>query len=111
MHEGDHAAGAPNRRKLDAARGRVGEQLGRELLDAYLASLKAKADVKINQANLEKEVSAQRRSNIATCARGAGDARLGAAAPVTLGSASWTAQLPSLGVARRSFGALSSLDR
>jgi hypothetical protein len=29
--------------------------MGRELVAAYVASLKAKADVKINQANLEKE--------------------------------------------------------
>jgi hypothetical protein len=33
--------------------------MGRELVTAYVASLKAKADVKINQANLEKEGSAE----------------------------------------------------
>ena len=33
----------------------MSEQIGREMLTAYLASLKAKADVKINQANLEKK--------------------------------------------------------
>jgi len=37
-----------------AASARLSEQLGRELLNAYLATLKTKADVKINQANLEK---------------------------------------------------------
>jgi len=41
--------------KLTAANTRIGEQLGRELLNAYLATLKEKADVKINQANLEKK--------------------------------------------------------
>ncbi len=37
------------------ASARLGEQLGRELLNAYLASLRAKSDVKINQANLDKK--------------------------------------------------------
>jgi peptidyl-prolyl cis-trans isomerase D len=41
--------------RLTAFNDRIGEQLGRELFNAYLASLKAKADVKINQANLEKK--------------------------------------------------------
>ena len=41
--------------KLAAAGQRIGDQLGRELLTAYVASLKAKSDVKINQANLEKK--------------------------------------------------------
>jgi len=41
--------------RLDAASARLSEQLGRELLNAYLATLKARADVKINQANLEKK--------------------------------------------------------
>jgi peptidyl-prolyl cis-trans isomerase D len=50
------AAAAP----LDDARvasfsERIGEQSGREMFNAYIASLKAKADVKINQANLEKK--------------------------------------------------------
>jgi hypothetical protein len=40
---------------VDAASARLSEQIGREMLTAYLASLKAKADVKINQANLEKK--------------------------------------------------------
>jgi peptidyl-prolyl cis-trans isomerase D len=46
---------APEPAKLNAASTRIGEQLGRELLNAYLATLKEKADVKINQANLEKK--------------------------------------------------------
>ena len=46
---------APDPAKLTAANTRIGEQLGRELLNAYLATLKEKADVKINQANLEKK--------------------------------------------------------
>jgi len=41
--------------KLKLAGSRIGEQLGRELFAAYLAGLKAKGDVKINQANLEKK--------------------------------------------------------
>jgi peptidyl-prolyl cis-trans isomerase D len=41
--------------KVDAASARLTEQVGREMLGAYLATLKAKADVKINQANLEKK--------------------------------------------------------
>jgi peptidyl-prolyl cis-trans isomerase D len=41
--------------RLNAFSDRVGEQIGRELLIAYVASLKTKADVKINQPNLEKE--------------------------------------------------------
>jgi len=41
--------------KVDAASARLTEQVGREMLSAYLATLKAKADVKINQANLEKK--------------------------------------------------------
>ena len=41
--------------RVDMASSRLSEQLGRELLTAYVASLKAKADVKINQANLEKK--------------------------------------------------------
>ena len=34
---------------------RLGDQVGRELMMSYLGSLRAKADVKINQANLEKK--------------------------------------------------------
>ena len=45
----------PDKSKVDAASTRLSEQIGREMLTAYLASLKAKADVKINQANLEKK--------------------------------------------------------
>ncbi|HXR57508.1 MAG TPA: SurA N-terminal domain-containing protein [Casimicrobiaceae bacterium] len=41
--------------KLEAASTRVGSELGRELMNAYLASLKADTDVKINQAALEKK--------------------------------------------------------
>ncbi len=41
--------------RVNAASNRVGEQLGRELYTAYVATLKAKADVKINQTNLEKK--------------------------------------------------------
>jgi peptidyl-prolyl cis-trans isomerase D len=45
----------PDEQKLNAANARVSEQLGRELMNAYLAALKADADVKINQAQLEKK--------------------------------------------------------
>jgi len=45
----------PDKSKVDAASARLSEQIGREMLTAYLATLKAKADVKINQANLEKK--------------------------------------------------------
>ena len=41
--------------KVDGASARLSEQIGREMLTAYLATLKAKADVKINQANLDKK--------------------------------------------------------
>jgi peptidyl-prolyl cis-trans isomerase D len=41
--------------RLKAFNNRVGDQVGHELFTAYLASLKSKADVKINQANLEKK--------------------------------------------------------
>jgi peptidyl-prolyl cis-trans isomerase D len=41
--------------RLKAFNNRVGDQVGHELFNAYLASLKSKADVKINQANLEKK--------------------------------------------------------
>jgi len=46
---------ATDKAKLDAASARLSEQVGRELFTAYLATLKAKADVKINQGNLEKK--------------------------------------------------------
>jgi len=41
--------------KVEAASTRVGSELGRELMNAYLASLKAETDVKINQAALERK--------------------------------------------------------
>ena len=41
--------------RLKAFNNRIGDQVGHELFNAYLASLKSKADVKINQANLEKK--------------------------------------------------------
>ncbi len=41
--------------KLAAANARMGEQIGRELLNAYVATLKAKADVKIDQKALEQK--------------------------------------------------------
>ncbi|MGH8799738.1 MAG: SurA N-terminal domain-containing protein [Casimicrobiaceae bacterium] len=48
-------APAPDAARLSAFTGRLGEQVGRELYAANLASLKAKSDVKINQAVLDKE--------------------------------------------------------
>jgi peptidyl-prolyl cis-trans isomerase D len=45
----------PDAARIVAFDSRIGEQLGREMFNAYLASLKAKADVKINQTNLEKK--------------------------------------------------------
>ena len=41
--------------KLVAARSRIGDLQSRELFDAYVSALKAKADLRINQANLEKK--------------------------------------------------------
>jgi len=41
--------------KVDAFASRVGEQVGRELASAYVASLRTKADVKINEAAVEGE--------------------------------------------------------
>jgi peptidyl-prolyl cis-trans isomerase D len=46
---------APDAAKIEAASTRVGSEIGRELMNAYLASLKADTDVKINQAALEKK--------------------------------------------------------
>ena len=40
--------------KLKAVGNQMGDQISRELFSAYLASLKGKSEVKINQANLEK---------------------------------------------------------
>ena len=45
----------PDPERLKAFNSRVGDQVGHELFNAYLASLKSKADVKINQANLDKK--------------------------------------------------------
>jgi len=50
-------APAPDAARLASFNGRIGEQLGREMFNAYVASLKSKADVKINQANLEKKAA------------------------------------------------------
>ena len=46
---------APDAAKLAAAATRIGEMQSRELFDAYIAALKSRADIKINQANLEKK--------------------------------------------------------
>jgi peptidyl-prolyl cis-trans isomerase D len=43
--------------KVDAFVGRVGDEVGRELASAYIASLRENADVKINEAALEGETS------------------------------------------------------
>lgn len=48
-------APAPDAAKLQAAQTRVDEEIGHELMSAYLASLKAGTDVKINQNSLEKK--------------------------------------------------------
>ncbi len=40
--------------RVDSASARLSAEVGRELFDAYLASLKAKTEVKINQAQLDK---------------------------------------------------------
>ena len=47
---------APDAARLTAFANRVGDQIGRELAAANIASLRAKVDVKINQTNLEKDV-------------------------------------------------------
>jgi peptidyl-prolyl cis-trans isomerase D len=46
---------APDPAKLSAAASRIGEMQAREVFDAYVASLRSSADIKINQANLEKK--------------------------------------------------------
>jgi len=46
---------APDAAKLAAAATRIGEMQSRELFDAYVAALKSRADIKINQTNLEKK--------------------------------------------------------
>jgi peptidyl-prolyl cis-trans isomerase D len=48
-------ASAADPAKLTTARARIGDMQGRELFDAYVSALKAKADIRINQANLEKK--------------------------------------------------------
>ena len=48
-------APAPDAAKLQSANARVGSEIGRELMAAYLGSLKADSEVKINQAALEKK--------------------------------------------------------
>jgi peptidyl-prolyl cis-trans isomerase D len=45
---------APDAGKLAAAQSRVSGEIGRELMNAYIASLKAGAEVKVNEASLEK---------------------------------------------------------
>ena len=50
-----NSPGTADKARLDAASARLSEQIGREMFTAYLATLKARADVKINQANLEKK--------------------------------------------------------
>ena len=47
--------GNTDKAKLDAASARLSEQVGREMLTAYLATLRCKGEVTINQANLEKK--------------------------------------------------------
>ena len=51
------APAAADAEKVNSASTQIGDQMGRELLTAYLAALKAKTDVKINQANLEKKAN------------------------------------------------------
>ncbi len=41
--------------KINSANSQIGEQIGREVLQAYINGLKAKTEIKINQANLEKK--------------------------------------------------------
>ncbi|HSQ80650.1 MAG TPA: SurA N-terminal domain-containing protein [Casimicrobiaceae bacterium] len=48
-------APAPDAAKLASAGSAVGAEVGRELMSAYLASLRAATEVKINQAALEKK--------------------------------------------------------
>ena len=50
------AAPPPDAARLTAFSNRVGEQIGRELAAANVASLRAKSEVKINQAALEKDL-------------------------------------------------------
>ena len=48
-------APAPDTGRLALATSRVGSEIGRELMTAYLAGLKATTEVKINQSALEKK--------------------------------------------------------
>jgi peptidyl-prolyl cis-trans isomerase D len=41
--------------KIAAARARIGEMQNREVFDAYVATLKSKAKIEVNQKNLEKK--------------------------------------------------------
>jgi peptidyl-prolyl cis-trans isomerase D len=50
---------APDASKLTAYTSRVGDQLGRELMSAYAASLRTRAEVKINDTNLERGSEAE----------------------------------------------------
>jgi peptidyl-prolyl cis-trans isomerase D len=45
----------PDATRLAGFTSRVSDQVGRELFDAYMASLKSRGDVKINQTNLDKQ--------------------------------------------------------
>jgi len=45
---------AADKARVDSASARLSGEVGRELFNAYLASLKAKTEVKINQAQLDK---------------------------------------------------------
>jgi peptidyl-prolyl cis-trans isomerase D len=55
------SAPAPDAAALSGIGNRVGEQVGRELMTAYTASLRNRAEVKINEAALEKEASGEDR--------------------------------------------------
>jgi peptidyl-prolyl cis-trans isomerase D len=52
---------APDAAALSGISKGVGEQVGRELMTAYTASLRNRAEVKINDAALEKEASGEER--------------------------------------------------
>jgi hypothetical protein len=41
--------------RIKIAADRIGDQLGRELMTAYVAALRSRSDVKIDQAQLEKK--------------------------------------------------------
>ncbi|HTS22372.1 MAG TPA: SurA N-terminal domain-containing protein [Casimicrobiaceae bacterium] len=49
----------PDAAKVNAFAGRIGDQLGRELVAEYVAGLRAKADIKINDAAIEADLSQQ----------------------------------------------------